>query len=202
MHRSAIGFLILAASAAAQQKEPAFEVYGLGGLYFHGNLSVSYEWKPQFGGGVLAPVSRNYGLLTDITTSSVEGFWNHDGFPIGGPGSNSAKERRIVLTPSFVRLWRRDRFSIYAGFGLGLEHERQRARARPIVSRGPNGEPVLGPDFRETATTRTDTMLVLRTGGLINISRRVVARIGFSLLPRYVDEAASKSVELGLGYRF
>jgi hypothetical protein len=188
--------------APAQQRLPAFEVYGLTGAYFHGNVSAAEEWKPQFGAGVLAPVGRNWAALFDVTTSAVEGHWNADGMPGAGPGSNLFRERRVALLPSFVRLWRQERFSIYAGGGMGFEHERQNNRMRPIIGREPNGDPILADDFQNSRAVRTDAMLVLRLGTLVSVAPRVVLRAGFSLCPRYMDAKASKSLELGIGYRF
>lgn len=184
----------------AQQREPAFEVHGLTGAYFHGNLSASHDWKPQVGGGLLAPLGRKWAALFDVTTSAVEGNPSVDGSPVPEAG-NFVKERRVALIPSVVRMWRRDRFSIYAGAGWGYEHERQHYRIRPIVGREPDGRAILGP-VSEGRATRTDAMLALRIGGLISVTPKIVFRAGYSLLPRYTDEAASKSLEIGIGYGF
>ncbi len=119
-----------------------------------------------------------------------------------GPSDNYTRERRIALTPSIVRMWRRNRFSIYAGFGVGWEHERQRSRYRPIIARDNQGRPVLADEFKNVSTGRTDAMLALRVGTIISLSRRIVFRADFALLPRYVDEKASKNLTAGIGYRF
>jgi hypothetical protein len=60
LSRALLPFLLNTGIAVSQQTKPAFEVYGLTGVYFHGNLSVATVWKPQFGGGVLAPFGRNW----------------------------------------------------------------------------------------------------------------------------------------------
>ncbi len=109
----------------AQQRQPSFEVFGLTGGYFHGNRSASHEWNPQVGGGVLAPLGRRWAALFDVTTSAVEGNPSVDGYRVP----------EAALIPSVVRMWRRDRFSIYAGVGWGFEHERQHYRVRPIIGR-------------------------------------------------------------------
>ncbi len=192
--------LFLPTPSLAQQREPAFEVYGLTGGYFHGNLSASHEWKPHVGGGLLAPLGRKWAVLFDVTTSAVEGDPSVDGYSVPQSG-NFVKERRVAMIPSAVRMWRRDRFSIYAGAGWAYEHERQHYRVRPVVGREPDGRAILGPPT-EGRSTRTDAMLALRFGGLISVTPKTVFRAGFSLLPRYTDEAASKSLELGIGYRF
>jgi hypothetical protein len=188
--------------AAAQQREPAFEVYALTGGYFHGNLSAAHEWRPQGGAGILAPLGSRWGALFDATTSTVERWWLPDGGPGAAPNDNQVWERRVVLTPSVVRLWRRNRFSIYAGGGPGWEHKRQRSRYRLIVARGEHGEPILADRFEERASNRTDGALLLRAGAILSVSRRVVLRTDFAVLPRYVDEKASKSLSVGVGYRF
>jgi hypothetical protein len=192
--------LLLARDLPAQQRDTAFEVYGLTGAYFHGNLGTE-EWKPQVGASLLAPLGRSWAALFDVTTSATERYWKADGFP-GGPGDNFTRERRVALTPSVVRLWRRDRFSIYAGGGVGFEHDRERGRFRPIVARDENGQPILAEEFQEIRSNPTQKAVVLRAGTIISLSRRIVLRAGFSLLPRYSDADASKSVDVGVGYRF
>ncbi len=191
---------LIPAAMLAQQRQPSFEAYGLTGAYFHGNLSASHEWKPQVGGGVLAPLGRKWAALFDVTTSAVEGNPSVDGFPVPESG-NFVKERRVALIPSVVRMWRRDRFSIYAGAGWGFEHERQHYRVRPIIGRDANAGAILG-EPTEGRANRTDAMLALRIGGLISLTPKVTFRAGYSLLPRYIDESASKCFEVGIGYRF
>jgi hypothetical protein len=202
--RWVVGFVCLlayCAAAPAQQREPVFEIYGLTGAYFHGNLSIARQWRPQFGAGALAPLGRNWGILFDVTTSAVEARWNPDGSAEESRESNFARERRVALMPSIVRLWRRERFSIYAGGALGFEHERQRSRVRPTVGHDANGRPILADNFQDAESTRTDAMLVLRFGTLVSLAPKVVLRGGFSWLPRYTDERASSSLEIGVGYR-
>ena len=143
-------------------------------------------------------LGRNWGALLDVTTSAVEGRWNPPGTPAGGSEVNFSRERRVALMPSFVRLWRRDRFTIYAGGGVGFEHERQKSRVRPVIGRDPEGAPILAAEFQDLRDSRTDAMLVLRLGTLVSLTPRVVLRAGFSLMPRYVDEKASK-IELKNG---
>jgi hypothetical protein len=188
--------------AAAQQREPAIETYVLSGAYLHGNLSIAALWKPQWGGGVLLPVGSKWAGLIDVTTSLVTAYWKHDGAPGATPDDNFSRERRIVLSPSFVRLWRRERFSVYGGGGLGFEHERQQSRIRPIVARDEQGRPVVGPVYVDYRANRTDATLVLRMGTVVSLSPRIVVRGDFALLPRYMDERASKSLAIGVGYRF
>ena len=195
-------WLLQPGMALAQQREPAVEVYGIVGTYFHGNQSIAMEWKPQFGAGILAPLGRNWGVLTDITTSGLEEYWNFDGLTATNSGSNYTRQRRIVLMPSLVRLWRRDRFSIYAGGGLGLEHERQRNRIRPIVGRDENLHPVVADSFQNTSVSRVTGTLAVRAGVVVSLTPKIVLRTGFSVMPRYIDARASRSLEFGVGYRF
>ena len=186
----------------AQQREPAIEVFALTGSYFHGNQSIATEWKPQFGGGILAPLGNRWGGLLDITTSKVESYWRSDGTRGAGPNDNFTRERRVALTPSLLHLWRMDRFSIYAGVGIGWEHERQHSRLRRIIARDERGQPVLADQFENMSSTRTDAMLVFRIGTIVSLSRWIVFRADFAVVPRYIDEKASKSLAVGVGYRF
>jgi len=187
--------LVFWSVAGAQQREPAFEVYGLTGGYFHANVSINHAWKPQYGAGILAPLSRNWAVLFDVTTSSL-------GIDMQGFGGEFARERRVVLMPSVVRLWRRDRFSIYAGGGLGFEHERQHTRFRAPIGYDANGRPLAVGDLQDFRSTRTDTTLLLRVGTTVSLTRSVVLRSGYSWFPRYIDERPSMSAEFGFGYRF
>jgi len=71
------------------------------------SFSLPPQWRPQVGAGVLAPLGRRWGLLFDLTASSVADYWKWDGAPGAGPADNFARLRRISLFPSLVRLWRR-----------------------------------------------------------------------------------------------
>ena len=198
-----LGFIaLLPLPLPAQQREPAVEVFALAGGYFHGNQSIASEWRPQFGAGIVAPLGRRWATVFDVTTSAIETFWKPDGRPGAGPSDNFTHERRVVLTPSLVRLWRRERFSLYAGGGVGFEHERERTRLRPIVARDENGQPILADEFQDTRFSLTHATLLLRGGTIVSLTGRAVLRVEFSLLPRYVDEKASKGVTVGFGYRF
>ena len=200
---------VLASGVAAQQWEPAIEVFILAGGYVHGNFlispqssSLSPQWQPQFGGGVLVPLGKSWGFLFDVTTNTVEANWKWDGFPGAGPSDNLVRVRRLSLVLCVVRLWRRDRFSIFAGGGLGFEHDRERSRFRPIVARDENLQPVLGNEFTETRVNKTQAAPALRAGVFVSLSRRLVLRFSYSYLRRYVDEKGSQGLEAGIGYRF
>jgi hypothetical protein len=185
----------------AQQRDPAVELYGLTGAYFHGNISLAHEWRPQIGAGILLPVGGNWGVIFDVTTSAVDGRFNID-TGLSPQGDNYAHERRLGLMPAFVRLWRRNRFSVYAGPGLGYEHERQHSRVRPVIARDDAGRPILADVHVDQHSTRTDGVLVIKFGALVSLTDRLVIRSGLSWLPRYIDEDPSASFEAGIGYRF
>lgn len=99
-------------------------------------------------------------------------------------------------------LWRRNRFSIYAGGGVGFEHDRQESRFRPIVAHDENGQPILGAEFIKARAKKTQSALAFRTGAIVSLSQKLVVRTGYSYLRRYADERGSQSLEVGLGYRF
>lgn len=200
----------LAGEVAAQQRKPAIEVFGLVGGYVHGNMllspqsfSLPPQWRPQLGGGLLAPLGGKWGILFDATASVVEDYWKWDGHPGAGPGDNSSRLFRVSLLPSVVRLWRRDRFSVYVGGGPGFEHDRETNRFRRIVARDERGQPVVAQEFTQTRVSYTRPALCgFRAGSIVNLSPRVVLRSGYSYLRRYADERPSQGLEAGIGYRF
>ena len=138
-------------------------------------------------------------MLFDFTTTATSGNWAWDG---AGPEENSARVRRLVLAPSIVRLFRRERFSFFVGAGLGVEHDRRTARFRPIRGRDDTGRPILDPGFQEQQYSVTRSGILLRAGGIVSLSERVVFRTGYSYLRRYIDERPSHGIDVGLGYRF
>ena len=204
-------FLTVASVSAAQQRDTAIEVFVVGGPYAYGNLVLSPQssptspqWRPHVGGGVLVPLGRNWGTLIDLTTSVVELNWKWDyGIDGAGPDDNFSQVRRLSLVPSVVRLWRMEAFSMYAGVGLGVEHDRERNRFRDIVARSETtGEPLLADEFTETSVQKTQPALALRGGVIVSLSPRIVARFGYSYLGRYTDVGGSQGFEAGIGYRF
>ena len=112
----------------AQQRDPAVEIYGLMGTYYFGNsqnVLKNREWKPQVGVGALFPVGSKWALMIDVVTSRLEvnegphGPYTDHSFSEfyrvnpGVQNNDLTTQRLIAILPSFVRLWRRDRFSIY-----------------------------------------------------------------------------------------
>ena len=114
-------------------------------------------------------------------------------------------QRLISILPSVVRLWRRDRFSIYIGLGLGFEQQRQLIRYQPAYQReNPDGSRILvrPEEFVESRDVVSVIPFNLRAGMLMSLAPRVVLRGGYSQIAAYWDTAASKSLEVGIGYRF
>ena len=129
----------------AQQRDPAVE-----------NVLKNREWKPQVGVGALFPVGSKWALMIDGVTSRLEvneglhGPYTDHSFSEfyrvnpGVQNNDLTTQRLIAIVPSFVRLWRRDRFSIYAGGGLGLEHQRQHIRyQQAFPQENPDGSTTL-----------------------------------------------------------
>ena len=202
-------FLVVAPVCVAQQREAAIEVFVVGGPYAYGNLvlspqstSISPQWRPHVGGGVLVPWGKNWGALIDLTTSAVEVSWKWDGRIGVGPDEVFSQVRRLSLVPSVVRLWRMETLSIYAGGGLGVEHDRERNRLRRIVARSETGEPLLADEFTTTRGQKTHLALAFRVGAIVSLSSRFVARFGYSYLRTHMDVGATQGFETGIGWRF
>ena len=205
---------------SAQQRDPAVEVYGLTGGYYFGNKSnvlKGGEWNPQFAGGILVPFGSRWAAMVDGVTSLLEvnegPHGPNDDHPFSdfyreNPGvqnNDLTTQRLIAILPSVVRLWRMDRFSFYAGGGLGLERQRQFIRYQPALPQeNPDGSSVLvrSEEFDESKDTVSVTPLILRVGVLVSLAPRVVLRGGFSHVLGYFDTAASRCLEVGIGYRF
>ena len=204
----------------AQQRDPAVEIYGLTGAYYFGNSSnvlKSGEWKPQVGVGGLFPLGSRWALMIDGVTSHLEinegphgPYTEHpfSEFYRVNPGiqnNDVTTQRLVAILPSVVRLWRRDRFSIYIGAGLGLEHQRQLIRYQPAhPQENPDGSSTLvrAEEFVESRDVVSITPLIFRAGILMSLAPRVVLRGGYSHVLGYIDTPASRSLEVGIGYRF
>ena len=190
----------------AQQRDPAVE-----------NVLKNREWKPQVGVGALFPVGSKWALMIDGVTSRLEvneglhGPYTDHSFSEfyrvnpGVQNNDLTTQRLIAIVPSFVRLWRRDRFSIYAGGGLGLEHQRQHIRyQQAFPQENPDGSTTLvrEEEFVESRDVVSIGAFIFRAGILLNLAPRVVLRGGYSHIITYLDTPASKSLEVGIGYRF
>ena len=204
----------------AQQRDPAVEIYGLMGTYYFGNsqnVLKNREWKPQVGVGALFPVGSKWALMIDGVTSRLEvnegphGPYTDHSFSEfyrvnpGVQNNDLTTQRLIAILPSFVRLWRRDRFSIYAGGGLGLEHQRQHIRyQQAFPQENPDGSTTLvrEEEFVDSRDAVSIGAVIFRAGMLMSLAPRVVLRGGYSHIITYLDTPASKSLEVGIGYRF
>ncbi len=208
------------ASLGAQQRDPAIEVYGLGGGYDFGNAAETLKdgkWSPQVAGGILVPVRQRWAVMFDGATSHLK---VNEG--IHGPrtihpstefyrlnpeiqNDDVTTQRLIAVLPSVVRLWRWDRFSIYAGGGLGLERQNQIIRHRPILAQeNPDGTHTLvrSEEFSESRNSVVTSTLIVRAGVLVSLAPSIVLRGGYSHIVGYFDTSASRSAEIGIGYRF
>ncbi len=221
----------------AQQRDPAIELYGLTGAYYFGSsahLLKNREWRPQVAVGGLFPLGSKWAVLIDGNLSVLkvnEGLHGpYDDHPYsefyrqnpGIPNEDFTTQRLIAILPSVVRLWRRERFSIYFGGGLGLEHQSQLIRYRPIDARPvTDGDGARGTRVRSwsNAVEANSTLvraekfidfrdgvanypLIVRGGVLANLAPHVVWRAGYSFILNYLDSPLSKSIEVGIGYRF
>lgn len=206
------------APLGAQQRDPAVELYGLTGAYYFGNranLLKGGEWNPQAAVGVLFPLGSRWAVLTDGVTSRLEvneGLHGpHDDHPYSefyrvNPGVRNedvTMQRLIAVLPSIIRLWRRDRFSIYLGGGLGWERQRQLIRYRPVREHPDgSGRLVRAEGFVDSRDSVSAVPLLFRAGMLVNLAPRIVLRGGYSHILGYLDTASSRSFEVGIGYRF
>ena len=219
------------APLCAQQRDPAIEVYGLTGAYFFGNSSnllKGGEWRPHIALGALFPFGPKWAVLVDANRSKLqvrEGLHSPESYTgtatfyqrnPGIPDEDQTTQRLIAVLPSVVRLWRRERFSLYFGGGLGFESQSQLIRHRLVSELAvPDGERpvdalgeftygtlVRAKEFTETTDVVTSSTLILRGGVLVNLAPRVVFRAGYSFLPAYIDTPASQSLDVGIGYRF
>ena len=205
---------------SAQQRDPAIEIYGLTGSYYFGNRShvlKGGEWKPQFGAGGVFPLGSRWALMIDGVTSHLEvnegphnrytyhPFTEFYRLNPGIQNNDRTTQRLISVLPSIVRLWRRDRFSIYVGLGLGFEQQRQLIRYQPAHEQErPDGSRILvrSEEFVESRDVVSIMPFNLRAGVLVSLAPRVVLRAGYSQIVGYVDTPASRSMEVGIGYRF
>lgn len=203
---------------AAQLRDPAVELYGMSGAYYFGNKSnvlKGGEWNSLAAVGVLFPLGSNWAMLTDGVTSRLqvnEGLHGPlDEHPYSEfyrvnrdvRNEDVTTQRLVAVLPSVVRLWRRDRVSLYLGGGLGWERQSQRIRYRPIREHPDrSGLLVRAEAFTESRDTVSAIPLLFRAGILVSLTPRLVLRGGYSHILGYLDTPASRSLEVGLGFRF
>lgn len=135
-------------------------------------------------------------------------------------------QQLITVHPSFVRRWQRDRLSFYFGGGLALERQQQTIRYRPvdyfeevereavIASGAPyvnasefpsSDEPglyALSEQYIDSKDSVSAIGLTVRGGVLVDATKRVIVRLGYSYIIQYFDSPPSQSLEVGIGYRF
>ena len=113
-------------------------------------------------------------------------------------------ERLFAIPPSVARLWRRDRFCVYGGGGLGLERQSQYSRchaAFPQENLDGNSVLVCSEEFPDSRYTVSTFPLILRVGVLMSLAPRIVLRGGCSHILVYFDTFASRTLEVGIGHR-
>ena len=209
------------------QRKPRIEMHGL--LGFYSTQVHSGRLKPEVGVGVLLPVGPKFAVLVDATAGVPR--VNENQWKPGDPFDlqtvfyarnlhlfNVDEDWRMVSTlrPSVVRTWRRDRYSIYAGVGLGLEFERNRwhyQRILQVFDEEGNAVGLESEDHLIGKLLREDTFtsgkrryvqksLVVRSGVLVSLTPRVVVRAGYSYLINSVGDPLSGAIEASIGYRF
>ena len=223
-----VGLLLPVATSpsVAQQREPRVEIYGLSGVYSPG---ISWApFTPQAGAGVLLPLGSKWAALVDVGASITQvdvysRFLNVPGTQVHvfyqrNPHLTNEDEhfaRAVTIRPAVVRIWRQDRLSFWVGAGFGYEWERNRVRARhihPVYDE--NGEPLYkneDDDFpvlvRDETFDAHDSwarraMLIGNFGVSVDLTPRVVFRLGYSCLMGDPDSSLAGAVEMGIGYRF
>ena len=203
-----------------------------GSYYFanQSNVFKSRVWGPQGGAALLLPFRPKWSLLIDGQVSFVEvpeGLHNpltlHPSvfyYQLNPhvPNEDFTNQSQISIYPSFVRMVRKRKFSVYFGGGLGVTHLRQAITHRPVSgdvaflpeSEAMGGELQLDPVRSDLVRSDSfevskDSILQLAphfSGGvLLNISRRVRLRAGLVIHPTALDAPLGKSVLVGLGFR-
>lgn len=135
-------------------------------------------------------------------------------------------QQLITIHPSFVRRWQRDRLSFYFGGGFAMERQQQTIRYRPVdyfeeaereavvASGAPyvnasefpfsdeTGIYALSEQYVDSKDSVSATGLTVRGGVLVDATKRVIVRLGYSYIIQYLDSPPSQSLEVGIGYRF
>ena len=178
--------LMVAASAlpaAAELRDTTVEIYGYTGSYRFGNRShvlKGGEWNPQ--GGVRHPastVNSRWGRPDRCRHQPVGASMKAPTVPLPDHpipdfykrnpdvhNEDVTTQRLAALLPSIIRLvpvYGRDRFSVYVGAGLGMEHQRQHIRYRPVHER-PDGRLVRDEGFTDSRDSVWAYPVILRGG--------------------------------------
>ena len=120
----------------------------------------------------------------------------------GRPDDIFIDRRLVVVNPSIVGTWRRERFSLYAGVGVDLEMEHERSRRPRFIGHDEEGREILSDEIQHYNSRGIDRTVELRGGAIVSLTRRTVLRAEYSILPKYFDEWGSKSFTVGFGIRF
>ena len=228
--------LTLPAPTPGQQRDKAVELHAMAGAYFFGsnpNLLKNDHWAPQVTLGTLIRRSSKWGIMVDATFSDLrlsEGLHHpetehptslfYKANP-GVPNEDRSRQKMLALFPSAVGLLRRDRFTVYFGGGMGIEHHRQTIRYREaraldeidiesveFRSLVESGSVLVGNDyvrynaFSTLKDTVTNTALFVHGGILASLSDRITLRAGYCWILTYLDALPSQSLGAGIGYRF
>jgi len=157
--------------------------------------------------GILAPLGRRWGLLWDVTGSWAARTFhrpfaaNVNGRRVHGEEQMSFRYTRLSLMPSVVRLWRRERFAVYAGAGLSYWIGWERSHYRVLAVADDEVLRRLG-DGHRGSYWETAALLALRSGVLFSLSPRAVLRMGWRHDFRPEAPRGSSAIDLGIGYRF
>lgn len=178
-HAATSILLLAAVDASAEQRTPAVELYGVGNASDWGVLG----WRPGLGVGLFTPLGRRWGLLCDLTGSwathmASYRFSGDVNGSVDGDYQMSFRYSQLSLMPSVVRLWRRERFSVYAGAGLFFRIGWQRSQLRVLAMAEDEVLRRLG-DGHRWSQLETGSLLNLRFGVLFSLSPRAVLRTGW-----------------------
>lgn len=213
----------------AQPSDASIEVFGMTGAYYfaqESHLFKSRRSAPHFGAGTLIPMNSKWGILLDGQLSRLElNEGLHD--PLAGhpssifyrvftniPNEDVTIQWQLSIFPSIVRTWRKDRFSVYLGGGLGCAYDHQTIKHRPVhgnFSVNADGELSLDPNDSELVRSedfevRTDAIFapILHVSGgvIVSISKSLLFRSGLTINPTALDAPLAKSLQFGIGFRF
>ena len=157
------------------------------------------DWGSQFGVGMLVPIGRNWAALADMNWSNTETEASARVLGVlSVPRSSIVRTRRVAVLPAFVRTVRTKEGAFYIGGGYGYVRGRVWTLRRPVLYELADlfGNP-LNVNYRETFMP-----VVVRAGVVVDVSPKVVCRMGYTALFRHIDAAIPHSLEIGLGVRF
>lgn len=226
--------LLMAALLNVQSLGAESGLHVMAGTYFAGSDSQLLENGERFSHvtlGLTLVDGRKWAVMIDTTLFAAD----KQAEGPGQPGSFSlfyranpavANQDRTTHSlsgffPSVVRLWRRDRFAMYFGGGLGYERRRQSARFQETGRL--DGVDADGAEFRalvesgdvlvangyyrfEAFASRSSSIVrpaaFVHAGVLVGIWKRLGLRAGYSWIVSDINSPPSQSVAAGLGLHF